>query len=342
MAIYRMSAKVVSRSRGQSAVACAAYRAGQRLDDARTGQVHNYTRRRDILHAEIIAPDNAPDWMRDRAQLWNAVEKAEKRKDAQLAREIQLALPHELTHAQRVELARSFVLEEFVKKGMVADLALHAPDRQGDDRNHHAHVMLTMRELTGDGFGKKAREWNDKDQLQGWREHWAEHVNRGLETYGHEMRIDHRSYTDQGIEKEPEPKVGPIATEMERRGVRTDRGDERRAAKAGMSAPSPVKAVGIAANAAGKALEGVTSFLAGNAPPSSEAKRKDRDDMAQQPTQADQAARQQQANQVRQAEQNRVVGVVDRSENAKRAEADRWLAERAAERERERKGERER
>lgn len=342
MAIYRLSAGVMKRSAGQSAVACAAYRAADRLDDARTGQVHNYTRRHGVLHAEILAPENAPDWMRDRAQLWNAVEKAEKRKDAQLAREVQLALPHELTHEQRVDLVRSFVIEEFVKKGMIADLAIHKPDRQGDQRNEHAHVMLTMRELAGDGFGKKERSWNETEQLHAWRESWAKHVNRGLEVHGHEARVDHRSYAAQGVEIQPEPKLGPIVTEMERRGVRTDRGDERRAAKvkAIVRGPVQVKITGAAVGAAGKMLEGVTSFLAGTAPPSSDAVRKERDDMAQQPTKADQVARAHQDNQARQAEHHRNHGIVERTENksAKDAEFDRWEAQRQAEREKERKG----
>ena len=218
MADYRLSAQVISRSSGQSAVAAAAYRAGERLHDVRLGEAHDYRRKSGVLHSQIMAPANTPDWMKDRAQLWNAVEAAEKRKDAQLAREIQLSLPHELDHKARVELARRFVQEQFVDRGMIADLAIHTPGREGDDRNHHAHVMLTMRELTGEGFGKKAREWNGPDVLEGWREQWANHQNREFEKRGLDIRVDHRSYEAQGIDREPTQHLGPTASKMERRG----------------------------------------------------------------------------------------------------------------------------
>lgn len=253
MAIYRLSANVVKRSAGRSAVATAAYRAGERIDDERTGQNFDYTRKGGVLHTEILAPDNAPDWMLDRSKLWNAVEIAEKRKDAQLAREVQLALPHELTPEQRLDLVRGFVREQFVDRGMIADIAIHMPDRDGDQRNFHAHVMLTMRAITGDGFGNKCREWNadfargkgeggfvrEAPQLEQWREHWAQHVNQAMERAGHPERVDHRSYEDQGIDLEPEPKIGPHAAEMERRGSASDKGDELRAVRARNAARRP-------------------------------------------------------------------------------------------------------
>lgn len=232
MATYRLEAKIIGRSQGRSATASAAYRAAEQIEDARTGQGFDYTRKRGVLHTEIIAPDGTPDWMGDRAQLWNAVERAEKRKDAQLAREILLSLPHELTPAQRIELVQGFVRAEFVSEGMIADIAVHAPDRLGDTRNHHAHVMLTMRELAGEGFGPKVRAWNSTEQLEAWREHWAQTVNAELERQGHDARVDHRSLADQGIDREPEPKQGPVATEMEREGRQSHAGDDRRAAQA--------------------------------------------------------------------------------------------------------------
>ena len=228
MADYRLSAQVISRSSGQSAVAAAAYRAGERLHDVRLGEAHDYRRKSGVLHSQIMAPANTPDWMKDRAQLWNAVEAAEKRKDAQLAREIQLSLPHELDHKARVELARRFVQEQFVDRGMIADLAIHTPGREGDDRNHHAHVMLTMRELTGEGFGMKAREWNGPDVLEGWREQWANHQNREFEKRGLDIRVDHRSYEAQGIDREPTQHLGPTASKMERRGQKSRIGEENR------------------------------------------------------------------------------------------------------------------
>lgn len=229
MAIYRLSAQVIGRSSGRSATAAAAYRAGEAMRDERTGQEHDYTRRRGVIHSEIVAPDNAPEWMKDRAQLWNAVEAAERRKDAQLSREIQLALPHELDDAQRRDLVRDFARAEFVSRGMVADIAIHEADAKGDDRNHHAHIMLTMRSLTDSGFGNKAREWNDEKLLEHWREAWGQAVNRELERAGLSERIDHRSYADRGIDREPEPKQGPVATEMERQGRSSHAGDDRRA-----------------------------------------------------------------------------------------------------------------
>ena len=232
MAIYRFEAKVIARSQGRSATASAAYRAGESIDDERTGIVFDYTRKRGVLYSEIFTPPNTPAWMEDRAQLWNAVEKAEKRKDAQLARDLLLSLPHELTHGQRRDLVREFVMAEFVAQGMIADVAIHAPDRQADERNHHAHVLLTMRELASNGFGKKVREWNATEQLEAWREHWADMVNGHLEKYGHEARVDHRSLADQGIDREPEPKQGSVATEMEREGRSSHAGDDRRAAHA--------------------------------------------------------------------------------------------------------------
>jgi ATP-dependent exoDNAse (exonuclease V) alpha subunit len=232
MAIYRFSAQIVKRSDGRSATAAAAYRAGAEIPDARTGLVFDYTRRRGVAHAEIIAPPGTPAPMLDRVALWNAVEAAESRRDAQLAREIELALPYELTDAARLNLVRDFVTREFVARGMIADFAMHRPDRRGDGRNHHAHVMLSLRPITETGFGPKARAWNDTAELEHWREAWADAVNQALARQGYETRVDHRSYAARGLALEPEPKMGPTATAMERRGRRSHAGDDRRAVKA--------------------------------------------------------------------------------------------------------------
>lgn len=229
MAAYRFAAQIIGRSSGRSATAAAAYRASERIEDERTGQAHDYRAKGGIVHSEILLPEDAPVWMADRGRLWNAVEAAEKRKDAQLVREVLLNLPHELNAADRRELVRDFVREEFVARGMVADLNIHAPDREGDQRNHHAHVMLTMRTLSGEGFGPKARAWNETAQLEQWREAWARHQNRALERAGSRERVDHRSLEAQGIDREPEPKLGPVATQMERDGRRSHAGDDRRA-----------------------------------------------------------------------------------------------------------------
>ena len=208
MAIYHFSGTVISRSQGRSAVACSAYRSGEKLQDERCDKEHDYTHKKDVAHTEIFLPDNAPQWMEDREKLWNAVEANEKRKDAQLAREFNFALPSELTLEQNTELAREFVKEAFVNKGMVADLCVHN-DKQPDGQLHpHAHVMLTMREVKADGFGQKVRAWNDKAMLLHWREQWAEVASQHLALHGHDLRIDHRTLAEQGITLEPQHKIG--------------------------------------------------------------------------------------------------------------------------------------
>ena len=193
MAIYHLSAQVLSRSRGRSAVACAAYRSGQKLKDERYERTHDYTRRDRVQEAFILAPEGAPAWVEDRELLWNEVERGEKRKDSQLAREINLALPKELSPEQRRELLVDYVQRQFVERGMVADVAIHDAPWRGDQRNHHAHVMLTMRELGPAGFGKKNTAWNARSFLEEARTRWAELANEHLERAGHEERIDHRS-----------------------------------------------------------------------------------------------------------------------------------------------------
>ncbi|WP_285295714.1 MobQ family relaxase [Aureimonas altamirensis] len=246
MAIYHLSAKVISRAGGRSSVGAAAYRSGSVLRNERDGQVHDYSRKRHVEHTEILAPDDAPDWMRNRSKLWNAVEVVEKRKDAQLAREIEVALPRELGADEQRELVRSFAREQFVDRGMIADIAVHNPKASDGQDQPHAHVMLTMRTLTGDGFGPKNRDWNDRDQLGDWRAAWEGHANRALERHGHEARIDHRTLdaqreaaTERGdlpqaaaLDREPQPKLGMAASGMERRGRESERGGDWRASQA--------------------------------------------------------------------------------------------------------------
>ena len=232
MATYRFSAEIIGRGQGHSATAAAAYRAGERIVDDRTGEVHDYRRRSGVLHAEILAPAHAPAWARDRAQLWNAVEKAERRGDAQVSRQIVVSLPHELNEAQRRELVRDFVQREFVSRGMVADLAIHAPDRNSDARNHHAHILLTMRRIEGEGFGNKERGWNSEDLLRGWRHQWAQHQNRALERAGCSERVDHRSYEDQGIDRQATQHLGKDAHRREQRGQKSRIGDKNREVQA--------------------------------------------------------------------------------------------------------------
>jgi Ti-type conjugative transfer relaxase TraA len=204
VAIYHLSAKVVSRAKGQSVVAAAAYRSSEALHDDRYELTHDYTRKEGVEHSEILAPEEAPSWVFDRQTLWNQVEASEKRKDAQLAREIELGLPVELTHDENVELVREYVKSQFVSKGMIADFSVH----EDDPGNPHAHVLLTLRSISGRGFGEKERSWNAKGELLAWRDAWASHANEHLARAGHAVRIDHRTLEAQGIELEPGKKIG--------------------------------------------------------------------------------------------------------------------------------------
>jgi len=184
---------MISRSQGRSATGAAAYRSGERIEDVRTGLVFDYERRSGVDHTEIVAPEGAPDWVYDRSMLWNAVEATETRKNSQVAREVRVALPHELSHAQHIELVRGFCQRAFVDAGMVADIALHAPGHDGDERNHHAHIMLTTREIGPEGFSVKNRDWNAVECLEEWRGLWAQDLNNALEMQGIDERLDHRT-----------------------------------------------------------------------------------------------------------------------------------------------------
>ncbi|WP_342353006.1 Ti-type conjugative transfer relaxase TraA [Legionella busanensis] len=214
MAIYRFSAQIISRSQGRSIVAASAYRSGENLVDERTGVIYDFTDKNDVVYKEIFLPANAPGWMSDRSQLWNAVELGEKRKDAQLAREVQLALPRELSIKQNIELVREFVNTEFVTRGMVADVCFHNPKDDEGLTQPHAHILLSLRQAHAEGFGLKERSWNDKALLEHWREEWANLENRHLALHGIDQRVDHRSYQAQGIALEPQYKIGSKAAEQ--------------------------------------------------------------------------------------------------------------------------------
>ena len=188
---------MISRSQGRSVTAASAYRVAERIEDRRTGLTFDYAAKGGVDHTEILAPDHAPDWVHDRSELWNRVEESETRKNSQVAREVRVALPDELTHAQRVALVRDYAQTQFVDRGMVADIALHAPGRAGDERNHHAHILLTTREVDADGFTTKNRDWNKVEVLEGWREAWARDSNAALERAGIEDRVDHRTLVAQ-------------------------------------------------------------------------------------------------------------------------------------------------
>jgi Ti-type conjugative transfer relaxase TraA len=255
MAIYHLSMKTVSRASGRSAVGAAAYRSGTRLTNERDGLTHDYTRKGGIEHSEIVLPEGSnAEWARDRETLWNAAEFAEKRKDARVAREIEVALPHELTGDERLELVREFSQSLADRYGVAVDFAIHTPDNDMDIRNHHAHIMMTTRQVGEDGLGDKTdlereNKWlkaNDlpttDEQLKALRVEWEETANLALARAGHDIRIDHRSHQDRGLEIEPTQHVGVHATQMDRRGKEVERerlAEEARARNAELIRENP-------------------------------------------------------------------------------------------------------
>ena len=252
MAIYHLSIKIISRGKGKSAVAAASYRSGEKIKNEYDGIVHDFTRKGGIAHTEILLPQNAPQEFSDRGTLWNSVEKIEKSKNSQLAREIEIALPKELDREKQIELVREYVKENFVKIGMCADIALH----DKDDGNPHAHILLTMRPLNEDKtWGAKSKkeyildengekvklkngnyktrkintvDWNEQDKAEEWRKTWADITNKYLEENSIQEKVDHRSYQRQGIEEIPTIHLGVSASQMEKKGIATDRGNINR------------------------------------------------------------------------------------------------------------------
>jgi hypothetical protein len=239
MAVYHLSIKPIGRGSGRSAVAAAAYRAGERLVDARTGLVHDYSRRSGVAAGHLVMPSGSA-WRPTRNELWDAAERAEKRKDARTAREYEVALPFELHSKARATLALQFARELADRFGVAVDVAVHAPGRRGDARNWHAHLLATTRRVTPEGFGEKADlELADAerrkrglprgaDEVVALRELWAGLVNGALQDAGTAERVDHRSLEARGGDRDPQPKLGVVALAMEARGLRTDRGDEIR------------------------------------------------------------------------------------------------------------------
>jgi Ti-type conjugative transfer relaxase TraA len=229
--MFHLRVKVIGRSKGgarsvagaiayrvgsRNGAAAMAYRAGEKLRDPRTGKMFDYRKKAaidangfGILHAEIMLPANAPDWMADRQQLIDAIEAGEKREDAQLLREVEVSLPRELTFEQQRELVRTFTQEQFVSRGMIADIAIHDERASDGGRNPHAHILLTMRSVSPDGFGPKVRAWNAKQLVQDWRQIWAEMANEALAANGFERRLDWRRHADRGVDLMPDVYVGP-------------------------------------------------------------------------------------------------------------------------------------
>jgi Ti-type conjugative transfer relaxase TraA len=219
MAIYHLHVKVIGRKSGSSAVASAAYRSASRLRDDRLERSHDFSNKRGVVHSEVMLPEDAPEQWSDRERLWNDVEVFEVRKDAQLAREVEFALPREMTQAQGIELARDFVQSEFVDQGMVADLNVHWDMAEDGSPKPHAHVMLTMRSVDENGFGQKVRDWNRTEMVERWRERWAELANARLAELDIDARIDHRSLEAQGTALEPQRQIGAPAQRIEGEGL---------------------------------------------------------------------------------------------------------------------------
>lgn len=240
MAIYRLEIKPVTRSTGRTATSAAAYRAGERIRDERTGALYNHSKREDVLHKEILLPSRLDragagmEWARERATLWNMAEKAERQSNSRVAREYQVALPLELSAEQRVVLARTFSREIADRYNVAVDLAIHAPRPEGDPRNFHAHLLATTREVTPDGLGPKTGldmkgEVRSelglpkaRQEFTSLRARWAELTNEALRQANIEARVDHRSLEAQGIDREPRPRLPWSAIAAERRGERSE------------------------------------------------------------------------------------------------------------------------
>ena len=256
IAIYHCSIKIVSRGKGKSAVAAAAYRSGEKLTNEWDGLTHDYTKKGGVVHSEILLPAHAPPTFSDRSTLWNSVELSEKSNNAQLAREVEIALPVELSREEQTRLVREYCSSQFVSKGMIADFNLH--DTGGG--NPHAHILLTMRPLDEKGAwlpkskkeyvldesGERIRlpsgnfktrkvdlvDWNSQENAEVWRKAWADLANEFLERNNRPERIDHRSYERQGIDQIPTVHIGVAASQMEKKGIATERGELNRSIKA--------------------------------------------------------------------------------------------------------------
>ena len=252
IAIYHWNIGIVSRGKGKSAVAAAAYRSGEKLTNEWDGMTHDYTRKGGVVHTEIMLPLHAPPSFSDRSTLWNSVELYEKAGNAQLAREIDAALPIELSREEQIRLVREYCSSQFVSRGMCVDFAIH----DTDSGNPHCHIMLTMRPLDGRGAwaAKSKKEydldengerirlpsgrykthkvdltgWNDKDNTLLWRKAWADFTNDFLERNGSPERIDHRSNAERGIDEIPTVHMGVAACQMEKKGIATEKGELNR------------------------------------------------------------------------------------------------------------------
>ena len=261
MALFHLSVTQTKRNAGQSAIASAAYRAGERLYSEYYGEYSDYTRKGGVICSDILLPSHAPPEYADRQTLWNAVEKAERGKNAQLAYSFDIALQNEFSLEENIALARQFLLENFVSRGMVVDFAVHQPDREdGGIPNPHFHVLCPIRPIEQNGkWGLKQRrvyeldedgnrirdangkfvfnavpttDWGSPETLEHWREAWAELCNAKFAEKGLDVRIDHRSYERQGVELLPTVHEGATVRAMEKKGIRTEKGEFNRWIKA--------------------------------------------------------------------------------------------------------------
>jgi hypothetical protein len=232
---YHCSVKPVSRSAGRSVVAAAAYRLGECLHDEHYATTHDYTRRRGVEATFTVAPVDAPEWAHNPESLWNAAERAETRKNSTLAREVELALPSLLSPEERQRITEQFAAALVERYHVAVSVAIHAPGGKGDDRNYHAHILFTTREMNPDGLGKKTRVLDDRktgpQEVTKLRELAADIINKSLAAVNADIRVDHRSFKERGIDREPTTHLGPAASEMERRGRPTERGDINRDAE---------------------------------------------------------------------------------------------------------------
>ena len=270
MALFHLNVTQIKRSKGQSAIAAAAYRAGEKLHSEYYGETSDYTNKHGVILSEILLPDHAPREYSDRQTLWNAVEKAERGKNAQLAYSFDIALQNEFSMEENIALARHFLLEHFVSRGMVVDFAVHVPDTEpGGISNPHFHVMAPIRPIEENGkWGCKQHrvyeldedgnrlldkdgnyifnavpttDWGSPETLEYWREQWAAMCNAKFEEKGDGERIDHRSYERQGIDLLPTIHEGPAVRQMEAKGIRTDKGEFNRWIKATNSVIREIK-----------------------------------------------------------------------------------------------------
>ena len=270
MALFHLNVTQIKRSKGQSAIAAAAYRAGEKLYSEYYGETSDYTNKGGVICSEILLPDHAPREYADRQTLWNAVEKSERGKNAQLAYSFDIALQNEFSLDENIALARQFLLDHFVSRGMVVDFSIHVPDTEpGGISNPHFHVMAPIRPIEANGkWGLKQRrvyeldddgnrlldadgnyifnavpttDWGSPETLEYWREQWAAMCNAKFEEKGLQERIDHRSYERQGVDILPTIHEGPSVRQMETKGIRTDKGEFNRWIKATNSVIRDIK-----------------------------------------------------------------------------------------------------